>query len=84
MGEEVVLSPGVSWVPEPPSTGGRGHSTLSPNHPQLIFNGTAVVNVNQQKHLDLTLQPGLSVEKHLKVTRESRDDIFYLPRFSYL
>ena len=32
----------------------------SPNHPQLIFNGTAV-----NKHLGLILEPGLSFEKHL-------------------
>ena len=39
---------------------------VSSNHPQLIFNGTAVVKVNEQKHLGLILQPGLSFEKHLK------------------
>ena len=38
---------------------------VSPNHPQLRFNGTAVAKVNEQKHLDLILQPGLSFEKHL-------------------
>ena len=38
---------------------------VSSNHPQLIFNGTAVVKVNEQKHLSLILQPGLSFEKHL-------------------
>ena len=38
---------------------------VSPNHPQLIFNGTDVVKVNEQKHLGLILQPGLSFEKHL-------------------
>ena len=37
----------------------------SPNHPQLIFNGTAVVNVSEHKHLGLILEPGLSYEKHL-------------------
>ena len=37
----------------------------SPNHPQLIFNGTAVVNVSEHKHLGLILEPGLSFEKHL-------------------
>ena len=36
-----------------------------PNHLQLIFNGTAVVNVNEQKHLGLILEPGLSFEKNL-------------------
>ena len=38
---------------------------VSSNHPQLIFNGTAVVKVNEQKHLGVILQPGLSFEKHL-------------------
>ena len=37
----------------------------SANHPHLIFNGTAVVKVNEQKHLGLILEPGLSFEKHL-------------------
>ena len=37
----------------------------SVNHPQLIFNLSAVVKVNEQKHLGLTLEPGLSFEKHL-------------------
>ena len=37
----------------------------SPNHPLLIFNGTAVANVNEQKHLGLVLDSGLSFEKHL-------------------
>ena len=38
---------------------------VSPNHPQLIFNGTDVVRVKEQKHLGLILQPGLSFEKRL-------------------
>ena len=37
----------------------------SVNHPPLTFNGDAVVKVNEQKHLGLTLEPGLSFEKHL-------------------
>ena len=37
----------------------------SPYHPQLIFNGTLVVKVNEQKHLGLILDSGLSFEKHL-------------------
>ena len=32
----------------------------------FISNGIAVANVNEQKHLGLILQPGLSFEKHLK------------------
>ena len=31
----------------------------------LIFNGTVVVKVNEQKHLGLILEPGLSFEKYL-------------------
>ena len=37
----------------------------SPNHPQLIFNGTAVTKVNEQKHLALIIDSSLSFEKHL-------------------
>ena len=37
----------------------------SPNHPQLIFNGTAVTKANEQKHLGPILDSSLSFEKHL-------------------
>ena len=37
----------------------------STNHPQLLFNGTAVIKVNEQKHLGLILETGLSFEKHI-------------------
>ena len=37
----------------------------SPNHPQLCFNGAAIINVKEQKHLGLLLKKGLSFEKHL-------------------
>ena len=37
----------------------------NPNHPQLIFNGTIVEKVNDQKHLGLILDSSLSFEKHL-------------------
>ena len=33
---------------------------VSPNHPQLIFNGTVVKKVNEQKHLGLILDSDLS------------------------
>ena len=36
-----------------------------PSHPQLYFNGTVVSKVEEQKHLGLILEPGLSFEKHL-------------------
>ena len=47
----------------------------NPNHPQLIFNGTAVVNLNEQKHLGLILDSGLSFEKHLneKITKAKKN-----------
>ena len=38
----------------------------SPNHPQLIFNGTALAKVNEHEHLGLALDSKLSFEKHLK------------------
>ena len=34
-------------------------------HPQLIFNGSVVAKVNEQKHLGLILNSSLSFEKHL-------------------
>ena len=37
----------------------------SPNHPQLFFNGAAVINVKEQKYLGLHLEKGRSLEKHL-------------------
>ena len=37
----------------------------SRNHPQLIFNGTTVAKVNEQKHLGLILDSSLSFEEHL-------------------
>ena len=40
-----------------------------------MFNGTAVVKVNEQKHLGLVLQPVLSVEKHVneKITKSKKN-----------
>ena len=38
---------------------------ISQNHPQLIFNGTIVKKVNEQKHLGLILDSGLSFKKHI-------------------
>ena len=37
----------------------------TPYHPQLTFNGTVVAKMKEQKHLGLTLNSGLSFEKHL-------------------
>ena len=36
----------------------------SPNHPQIMFNGTVVAEMNDQKHLDSSL----SFKKHLNET----------------
>ena len=38
---------------------------VCPNHPELIFNGSVVKNLNEQKHLGLILDSGLSFKKHL-------------------
>ena len=38
---------------------------MKPNHPQLMFNGTAVTKVNEQKHLGLILESDLPFDKHL-------------------
>ena len=38
---------------------------MKPNHPQLMFNGTAVTKVNEQKHLGLILESDLSFDKYL-------------------
>ena len=35
------------------------------NHPQIIFNGTVVTKVEEQKHLGLLLESNLSFQKHL-------------------
>ena len=47
----------------------------SPNHPQLIFNGTGIKKVNEQKHLGLILDSSLSFEKHLngKMTKAKKN-----------
>ena len=37
----------------------------SPNHPKLIFNGTDVAKVNEQKHLGLILDSRLTFERHI-------------------
>ena len=37
----------------------------SPNHPQLIFNGTFAAKVNEHKHLGLVLDSTLSFKIHL-------------------
>ena len=57
----------------------------SPNHPQLFFNGAAVINVKEQKHLGLLLEKGLSFEKHLneKIIKAKKDIrmLKYLSKF---
>ena len=37
----------------------------SPNHPQIMFSGTVVATMNDQKHLGLILDFSLSFKKHL-------------------
>ena len=55
----------------------------SPNHPQLIFNGTTVTKVYEQKHLGLILYSSLSFEKHLneKIIK-AKQDIGIIKRLS--
>ena len=36
---------------------------MKPNHPQLMFNGTAVTKVNEQKHLGLILESDILMKK---------------------
>ena len=47
----------------------------STNHPELTFNGAAVVKASEQKHLGLILDPRLSFEKHLneKIIKAKRN-----------
>ena len=55
------------------------------NHPQLIFNGSAVVKVNEQKHLGPILEPGLLFDKHIseKIIKAKRNIAIlkYLSKF---
>ena len=53
----------------------------SPSHPQLIFNGTIVKKVSEQKHLGLILDSGLTFKKHNEKTRKAR--IFHQERKMY-
>ena len=39
--------------------------TSNPYHPQLIFNGTVVAKINEQKHLGHILDSSLSFKKHI-------------------
>ena len=43
---------------------------MKPNHPQLMFNGTAVTNVNGQKHLALIFD--LSLDKYEKMIKAKK------------
>ena len=39
--------------------------TSNPNHPHIMFNGTVVAKMNEQKHLGLILDSNLSFKKHI-------------------
>ena len=52
----------------------------SPNHPQLIFNGTSVAKINEQKHLGLILDSKLTFEKHLN--EKAKKDVGVLKHLS--
>ena len=57
----------------------------SPIHPQLIFNGTPVEGVNEQKHLGLILDSSLSFKKHfdekIKKAKKNIGIIKHLSKF---
>ena len=57
----------------------------TPIHPQIIFNGTAVVNVKEHKHLGLLLESNLSFTKHLtdkiKKAKQNLGIIKHLSRY---
>ena len=56
---------------------------VSPSHPQL--NGTVIKKVNEQKHLGLILDSGLSFKKHLNekiiITKKNIGIIKHLSKF---
>ena len=58
---------------------------VSPSHPQLTFNGTVIKKVNEQKHLGLILDSGLSFKKHLDekiiIAKKNIGIIKYLSKF---
>ena len=58
---------------------------VSPNHPQLLFNGSVVKKVDEQKHLGLILDSSLSFRKHFdeKIIKAKRiiGIIKYLSKF---
>ena len=39
--------------------------TSNPNHPHIMFNGTVVAKMNEQKHLGLILDSNVSFKKHI-------------------
>ena len=56
---------------------------MKPNHPLLVFDGSAVIQVNEQKHLGLILESGFSFKKHLNEkminTKELLDFLYTSP-----
>ena len=65
---DIIYQWAHQWRPDPTKQATEvlfSCKKVSSNHPQLIFNGTVVVKVNEQKRSGIILQPGLSFEKHL-------------------
>ena len=59
----------MSFNPDPTKQAKELLSTrerISPDYPNIIFNGCTVTKVNDHKHLGLVLQSNLSFEKHLE------------------
>ena len=60
----------------------------SPNHPQLIFNGTLVVKADEQKHLRLSFEEHLNAEiikakKNIGILKHL-SKLFLLNKFSQM
>ena len=58
----------MEFNPDPPKQANEvlfSCKKSSPNHPQLVFNGTIVAKVNSHKHLGFILDSRVSFEKHL-------------------
>ena len=62
---------------------------FNPNHPHIMFNGTVVAKMNEQKHLGLILDSNLSFKKHIneKIIKAKKNlriikhlSMFYLVR----
>jgi hypothetical protein len=52
----------LEFIPDPTKQATEvlfSYNTSNPNHPQIMFTGTVVANMNEQKHLGLILDSSL-------------------------